>query len=188
MTSPISIIAGLFLFHKRGLQHSMLAVILAEDDAFSRAVSHRARLQKYSVIRYRDPVKLADNIPELRPDALIIRFEDFPFHWELFSSELQFMEGMQNTRLILFTPPALILEQSFPIKNFHSLPESASLSDIGHLTQDSAKKLATLLSSSAGMAVADDFLRAENEVWPERLSHVSKSRLMAAAESRSRRP
>jgi len=164
----------------------MLAVILAEDDAFSRAVSHRSRLQKYSIVRYRDPVKLADNIPELRPDVLIIRFEDFPLHWELFVSELQCTEGLQTTKIVVFTPPAMILDQPYPIGNFYSLPESSSASDIGHLSQESARKLARLLSSSAGTAVADDFMRADGEVWPERLPHVSKSRLMAAAEQRSR--
>ena len=166
----------------------MLVVILAEDDAFSRAVSHRSRLQKCSVIRYRDPVKLSDNIPELRPDALIIRYADFPLHWELFIAELRCLEGLQTTKVILFTPPSLVLEPSYPMGNFHLLPESSSVSDIGHLAQDSARKLVRLLSPSAGAALSDDFMRANGEVWPEKLSNVSKSRLMTAVEQRSRSP
>ena len=166
----------------------MLAVILAEDDAFSRAVSHRSRLQKYSVIRYRDPVKLSDNIPELRPDALIIRYVDFPLHWELFIAELGCLGGSQTTKVILFTPPSLVIEDSYPRGDFHFLQESSSVSDIGHLAQESARKLARLLSPLSGESLSDDFLRSNSEIWPERLSVVSKSRLMTAVERRSRSP
>jgi hypothetical protein len=164
----------------------MLAVILAEDDAFSRAVSHRSRLQKYSIIRYRDPVKLADNIPELRPDALIIRLEDFPLHWELFPFELNCLGTLQNTKIILFTPPAFVMDHDFPEGIFHILHESSSALDIGHLAPDTAKRLASLLSSSPGKVVSDDFLGSGNDIWPEKLSHVRKSRLMAAAELRTK--
>lgn len=79
----------------------MLAVILSEDDAFSRSVASRLRLLNYSAARYRDAVKLVDNLPELNPDAIVIRLEDFPLHWQILASELACMGGMNNARILL---------------------------------------------------------------------------------------
>jgi hypothetical protein len=91
----------------------MLVIILAEDEAFYRSVSHRSRLMGHSVIRYRDAVKLADNLPELKPDFVIVRVMDFPLHWELLAAELAFLRIPSHPRLIAFVqkgspmPPSL---------------------------------------------------------------------------------
>lgn len=87
----------------------MLAAVLAEDDMFARIILYRSRIHKFSVVRYRDPVKLADNLPELRPDVVVVREQDFPLHWELLSAELTYLQSLQGSaqgvRFILFTAP-----------------------------------------------------------------------------------
>lgn len=164
----------------------MLAVILAEDDAFSRAVAHRSRLQKYSVVRYRDPVKLADNLPELNPDALIIRYEDYPLHSELLAAELLCREGLLNVKIIVFSPTDIDPGRAF--RNLRCLPEMTGSPDSGHLSQESSRMLSELLSPAMK---AEDFTRdkVEGSFAPppeERTRHASKSRLMAAAEKQAR--
>jgi hypothetical protein len=81
----------------------VLAVVLAEDDAFFRSVSHRLRLHRFSIIRYRDPVKLSDNLAELRPELLVVRHEDFPLHGELLASQLQYSKGLSDCPVCIFT-------------------------------------------------------------------------------------
>lgn len=83
----------------------MLAVVLAEDDAFFRSVSHRLRLHRFSIIRYRDPVKLSDNLAELRPELLVVRHEDFPLHGELLASQLQYSKGLSDCPICIFITP-----------------------------------------------------------------------------------
>lgn len=78
----------------------MLAIILAEDDAFYRTVSHRTRLLKYEVVRYRDPVKLIDNLEELRPQAVIVREADFPGHWDILAAMVCCSESLNGTRIL----------------------------------------------------------------------------------------
>ena len=80
----------------------MLAVLLAEDDAFFRSASHRLRLHRFSVIRYRDPVKLSDDLGELRPDILVVRCEDFPLHGELLAAQLQYSRNLSECPICLF--------------------------------------------------------------------------------------
>ncbi|HCO48429.1 MAG TPA: hypothetical protein DIT55_02940 [Spirochaetaceae bacterium] len=153
----------------------MLAIILTEDDSFSRAVTHRSRLQKYSVARYRDPVKLADSLPELHPDVLIIRFEDYPLHWELLAAEVLCSEDLHQMKIIVFAPSDIDAEHYYP--NLICMPEKAGQADSGRLSQESSRMLSEML------------------VWP--FAAVSKqqatigsdeapSRLIAAAEKQTR--
>lgn len=123
----------------------MLAIILAEDDSFSRAVTHRSRLQKYSVARYRDPVKLADSLQELQPDALVIRFEDFPMHWELLAAEILCSDGLRQTKIIIFAPTDIDAEHFFP--NLSCIPEKTGRADTGRLSQDSSRMFSDMLGS-----------------------------------------
>lgn len=81
----------------------MLAVVLAEEDNFFRAISHRLRLRHYAVVRYRDPVKLSDNLQELRPELLVVRKEDYPLHWVVLAAQLR-CSGEERCRLCLFVP------------------------------------------------------------------------------------
>lgn len=87
----------------------MLAAVLAEDDMFARIILYRSRIHKFSVVRYRDPVKLADNLPELRPDVVVVREQDFPLHWEILSAEVTYLQSLQGSaqgvRFVLFTVP-----------------------------------------------------------------------------------
>lgn len=66
-------------------------------------MSHRLRLQGYHLIRYRDPVKLSDNIAELAPDLVIVNGRDFPLHWQVLSAEISIL-GMTGTTVILASP------------------------------------------------------------------------------------
>jgi len=180
----ISIVSGLFLFHKRGDQHSMLAVILAEDDAFSRAVSHRSRLQKYSVVRYRDPVKLADNLPEIHPDLLIIRFKDFPFHWELLAAELLCSESLHDVRILVFAPCEVDAAHLF--RNLSCITESSAQADSGSLSPATSKMLSEYLSAPSSAETAPIKLsEASLKLGEVKTRHPTKSRLMAAAEKQA---
>jgi hypothetical protein len=105
----------------------VLAVVLAEDDPFFRFVSHRLRLHRFTVVRYRDPVKLSDNLPELKPDLLVVRQEDFPLHWELLAAQLFCTRGMADCPFCLFAPknPGLPA-QARPWPKLSLLEESGS--------------------------------------------------------------
>jgi hypothetical protein len=163
----------------------MLAVILAEDDAFSRAVSHRSRLQKYSVVRYRDPVKLADNLPEIHPDLLIVRFKDFPFHWELLAAELLCSENLRDVKILVFAPCEIDAAHLF--RNLRCIPELSAQADSGSLSPATSKLLSEYLSTpfpseDKPIPLSDTFLKS-GEV---KARHTTKSRLMAAAEKQTR--
>lgn len=165
----------------------MLAAVLAEDDAFARAVAHKSRLHKYSVIRYKDPVKFADNLPELHPDVVIVRKEDFPLHWEIIASELQCLDGMQHIKFILFVQPDSDSHVAEAFRNVYALPDSFSHPAEGTFSKDLPQSLSALLStSSKGTRPAG-----EEVSGPEKQDgaapHGTKSRLVAAAERHSRK-
>jgi len=165
----------------------MLAVILAEDDAFSRGVAHRSRLQKYSVVRYRDPVKLADSLPELHPDILIVRQEDFPLHWELLAAELLCLEGMRNVRMLVFSSSEIETNKSFP--SLSLIPEMRGGQDGGSLQRETTRLFSEILASpfrdSPGKpsGIHPEFLKMPTEDKPK---HGLKSHFMAAAEKQAR--
>src|SRR5512133_824996 len=102
----------------------MLAVILAEEDSLSRSVSQRCRLQGYTVVRYRDPVKLADNLPELKPDVLVIRHKEFPAHGELLAAQLKCGEHGEGTSVIFCISPHAKPEFRLPFPSCQILEES----------------------------------------------------------------
>jgi hypothetical protein len=163
----------------------MLAVILAEDDAFSRAVGHRSRLQKYSVVRYRDPVKLADNLPEIHPDLLIIRFKDFPFHWELLAAELLCSENLRDVKILVFAQCEIDAARFF--RNLHCIPELSAQTDSGSLSSSTSKMLSEYLSApSSSEAAPIKPSDASLKSGEAKMRHPTKSRLMAAAEKQTR--
>jgi len=122
----------------------MFAVILAEDDAFFRTVAHRSRLHKYSVARYRDPVKLADNLPELRPELLVIRGTDYPLHWEILASQLFCSRSPAESRILLFLPENHAIPFNWP--NVSVVSEKAEPSSTSALSDEAAKEFSALLS------------------------------------------
>lgn len=81
----------------------MLVAVLAEDDSFARSVAHRIRLSGNTAVRYRDPVKLLDNIPELGCDAIVARQADFPLQWQTLAAALPRLAPGAGTRFILGT-------------------------------------------------------------------------------------
>lgn len=179
----------------------MIAVILAEDDPFSRAVAHRSRLQNYAVIRYRDPVKLADNLPEINPDILIVRFEDFPLHAELLAAELKCSDQQRATKVVFIA--AAELADECPLGNVTVIVNARQRRDEGALSAEAARALTSCLAPrqrARAAAPADDLppqqqpdeskpirpaersLKMDESAQPE-----SKSRLMAAAERKGSR-
>ncbi|HEY9055394.1 MAG TPA: hypothetical protein VIO60_11310 [Rectinemataceae bacterium] len=106
----------------------MLAVILAEDDGFFRSVSHRCRLRRFRVVRYRDPVKLADNLPELRPDLLVARQEDFPLHWEALAAQVALSPNLARTAFCLFARTQAACPR-LPWKDFAAIGEAEFWAD-----------------------------------------------------------
>lgn len=78
----------------------MLIVILAEDDEFFERSSREFRREGNAVVRYRDAVKLADNLPELKPDLLLVRMTDYPWHCELLAAELAFLGKRGSTEVL----------------------------------------------------------------------------------------
>jgi len=126
------------------LQQIMFAIILSEDDAFYRSVAHRSRLHKYSVIRYRDPVKLADNLPELRPELIIIRGLDFPLHWEVLASQLLCSKTLKTVRIVLFLAESMGIPAAWP--NVSILYEPTGRGTGTALSEEASKALSALLS------------------------------------------
>lgn len=127
----------------------MLAVILAEEDSLSRSVSQRCRLQGYTVVRYRDPVKLADNLPELKPDVLVIRHKEFPAHGELLAAQLRCGEHGEGTRIIFCVTPSAKPDFRLPFPSCQILEESEGPTSSGALLPESARRLAGLLHELA---------------------------------------
>ncbi|MDP2790671.1 MAG: hypothetical protein Q8O15_02830 [Rectinemataceae bacterium] len=109
-------------------------------------MTHRSRLQKYSVARYRDPVKLADSLEELHPDVLIIRFEDYPLHWELLAAEILCSADPGLIKIIVFAPSDIDANHIYP--TLSCISEKAGRPDSGRLSQDSSKMLSDLLGSA----------------------------------------
>jgi len=179
----------------------MIAVILAEDDPFSRAVAHRSRLQNYAVIRYRDPVKLADNLPEINPDILIVRYEDFPLHAELLAAELRCADPARTAKVVLIT--ASEFADEYPIGNVTVIVNAQSRRDEGALSPEAARALTSCLAPrqrARAAAPADDLAPQQQQAEPKPSRHAerspqtdentqpeSKSKLMAAAERKGQR-
>jgi hypothetical protein len=178
----------------------MIAVILAEDDPFSRAVAHRSRLQNYTVIRYRDPVKLADNLPEINPDALIVRFEDFPVHAELLAAELKCADLQRAAKVVFVT--AVETANECPLDNVTVIVNAPNRRDEGALSPEAARALTSCLAPRprARAAAPADEIPLEQTTEPRPLRHAeriettdkgaqteTKSRLMAAAERKGQR-
>lgn len=179
----------------------MIAVILAEDDPFFRAVAHRSRLQNYAVIRYRDPVKLADNLPEINPDILIVRYEDFPLHAELLAAELRCADPARTTKVVLIT--ASEFADEYPIGNVTVIVNAQSCRDEGALSPETARTLTSCLAPrqrARAAAPADDLAPQQQPAEAKPSRHAerspktdesaqpeSKSRLMAAAERKGQR-
>lgn len=148
----------------------MLAVILAEEDSLSRSVSQRCRLQGYTVVRYRDPVKLSDNLPELKPDVLIIRHKEFPAHGELLASQLRCGEHGEATTVVFCVPPSAMPEFKLPFPSCRILEESEASTVSGALLPESSRSFASLLVSLAPAA---------KKAQPHP-AQPSKNRIMAA--------
>lgn len=179
----------------------MIAVILAEDDPFSRAVAHRSRLQNYAVIRYRDPVKLADNLPEINPDVLIVRYEDFPLHAELLAAELRCADTARMTKVVLIA--ASEFADEYPIGDVAVIVNSQSRRDEGALSPEAARALTSCLAPrqrARAAAPADGLVPPRQPAEPKPSRHAernpktdgnalpeAKSSLMAAAERKGQR-
>jgi hypothetical protein len=80
----------------------MLAVILSEDDRFFQNLAALPALKRHSIVRYRDPVKLADNLQELSPDSVFIRGADFPLHWMELLAQLEYSAAPSELKFYLF--------------------------------------------------------------------------------------
>ena len=155
----------------------MFAVILSEDDAFYRSVAHRSRLHNYSVARYRDPVKLADNLPELRPERVVIGIIDYPLHWEMLASQLLCMKNLSATRIVLFLPENLSPSHGWP--NVNLLLEPAGRGTGSALSEKTSKEFSALLSPGRTTGRGHDSAGASSSSTP--VSGLTSSRLMRAA-------
>ncbi len=145
----------------------MLAVILAEEDSLSRSVSQRCRLQGYTVVRYRDPVKLADNLPELKPDILVIRHKEYPVHGELLAAQLRCGEHGEATTILFCITARAKPDFKLPFSSCQILEESDSSNVTGALVPESARKFASLLhglTPKARKAVQQSLPTAKNRI------------------------
>jgi len=172
------ILRNLFIPSAR-LERIMFAVILSEDDAFYRSVAHRSRLHKYSVIRYRDPIKLADNLPELKPELIIIRGQDFPLHWEVLASQLLCTKNLKATRIVLFLAETMGTPHTWP--NVSTLYEPTGRSAGSALSEETSKGLSALLSSSKNSRSSHDSPVSTPTFPAGQSSGLSTSRLIRAA-------
>lgn len=94
----------------------MIAILVVDDDVFCRQISHRLRLQGYEIIRYRDPVKLSDNIIELAPDLVVINGQDFPLHWQVLSAEIRMLRRTDTTVIVVSSSRPQNFEQFEKLK------------------------------------------------------------------------
>jgi|GEM_PF-850832 hypothetical protein len=163
----------------------MVAIILSEDDAFYRSVAHRSRLHKYNVIRYRDPVKLADNLAELKPELIIIRGVDFPRHWEVIASQLLCTRNYSSTRIVLFL--ALGTSTSFSWPNVSVLYEPAERGSGSLLSEEAAKEFSVLISPGKSPKQGHESLSASSTLalTASQVTGLSASRLIRAASKSS---
>jgi hypothetical protein len=62
----------------------MKLLLIAASNVVFNEVSPLISAAGWDIIRYRDLLKAADNLPELNPDAIMFAAPDFPRHWKLF--------------------------------------------------------------------------------------------------------
>lgn len=117
----------------------MLAVILSEDENLFQIVAQPLEERGVSVLRYRDPVKLADNLPEIRPDFVAVRGADYPLHWMTLLAQIEFSSSLASSRLVLLgksPPDESVLKR---LSRFSCIKETGVSSLVEGLLQGAAK-------------------------------------------------
>jgi|YelNatPaOPRAMG01_1025707.scaffolds.fasta_scaffold00531_36 hypothetical protein len=79
----------------------MFALVVIEDSSVADLVLRDLQENTVRTIIYHDPIKVIDNIAEIKPDVLIIRQKDFPLHAPLIASMVRFSESLQHCRIVI---------------------------------------------------------------------------------------
>ena len=90
----------------------MKALLLVESDRVADLVRFYLRPLGFETIRYRNPVKVMDNLEEIAPDAVVVSALDFPRHWKALSQDIRFSRGKEECVIVLLKGEAFPLEEA----------------------------------------------------------------------------
>lgn len=90
----------------------MKALFLIEDDRIADIAKFYLKPLGFEAIRYRNPVKAADNLDEIDPDALIISARDFPRHWKVLASMVRIRKNKDQCVIVLLKGEAFPIEEA----------------------------------------------------------------------------
>jgi hypothetical protein len=162
----------------------MLAVILSEDEDFFRTLWRRLRLGRFSVIRYRDPIKLSDNLEELSPDLIVVKVSDYPLHWQVLASQAHYALPHHTISFALYASPDLP-PPSFPhTEKIFWFSENTSDDNADVNLEIALNKFSNFLSSIAKTSTKTQGLDTPENRGVSFPKPATKSRLMAAVERR----
>ena len=81
----------------------MIAMLVADSDTSTDALSRTLRPYGFDVVRYRSAVKALDNICEIVPDAVFVSATDFPRHWKAIAQFIRADTDRDRTIIVLLT-------------------------------------------------------------------------------------
>jgi hypothetical protein len=163
----------------------MLGIILSEDEDFFRTIWRRLRLGRYSVIRYRDPIKLSDNLEELSPDLVVIKVSDYPLHWQILASQSHFALPHKAISFALYAPPGLRPPAFLPGEKVFWFSEYTAEKKSEIAPELALTKFSNFLSGVLKMSIKSQSFDASSDRETDSFHQSStKSRLMAAVERR----
>jgi hypothetical protein len=90
----------------------MKALFLIESDRIADIARFYLKPLGFEAIRYRNPVKAADNLEEICPDALVISARDFPRHWKVLTQMVRAKRSKDECVIVLLKGDLFPLEEA----------------------------------------------------------------------------
>jgi hypothetical protein len=90
----------------------MKALFLIENDRIADIAGFYLKPLGFETIRYRNPVKAADNLEEIDPDALIISARDFPRHWKVLAGMVRSKKNKDQCVIVLLKGELFPIEEA----------------------------------------------------------------------------
>jgi len=90
----------------------MKALFLIENDRIADIARFYLRPLGFETIRYRNPVKAADNLEEIDPDAIVISARDFPRHWKILSGMMRIKKDKDQCVIVLLKGDFFPIEEA----------------------------------------------------------------------------
>jgi hypothetical protein len=90
----------------------MKALFLIESDRIADIAGFYLKPLGFETIRYRNPVKAADNLEEIDPDAIVISARDFPRHWKVIASMVRSYKNKDQCIIVVLKGENFSIEEA----------------------------------------------------------------------------